>query len=84
MVLDFITVIGAPLFQEVLRMKLCYDCLDQLDAMQRSNERRTFYGEICDRCRRIETDNPVQKGADSPSNRDSHPYFGCAVMSIRS
>ena len=47
-------------------MKLCYDCLDQLDAMERFNERRTFYAETCDRCRRIETDNPAQKGADSP------------------
>ena len=47
-------------------MKLCYDCLDQLDVMERPSERRTFYGEICDRCRRIETDNAVQKEPGSP------------------
>ena len=47
-------------------MKLCYDCLDELGALERSNDRRTVYGEKCDRCRRIETDNPAQEPGAKP------------------
>ena len=40
-------------------MKLCYECLGKLDALDRQRARRTIYGEVCDECNRQETDNRV-------------------------
>ena len=39
-------------------VKLCFDCLDERDGLQRQGDRRTAHGEKCDLCGRIETDNP--------------------------
>ncbi len=46
-------------------MKLCYDCRDRLDGVECSNHRRAIYGETCDRCRRVETDNPVPVSSEA-------------------
>jgi len=43
-------------------MKLCHLCLDLRDGLQ--SDRRTTWGETCDLCRRIETENPTP----DPSN----------------
>jgi hypothetical protein len=45
-------------------MKLCYECLDDLDGPVRQQARKTTYGETCDQCKRLETDNP----AGAPGN----------------
>lgn len=42
-------------------MKLCYQCLDELNGVERLRQFRTTAGQTCDRCRRIEGDEPPSR-----------------------
>ncbi len=40
---------------------LCYDCLDEAEQEVRNRARRTEYGEACEKCGRVETEQPPKE-----------------------